>query len=555
MSRHCPSRSSFSRRLPKRPNLIPPMPGLKTASPGSNGATPASFAGECVRLAQDEKRFGDVLVAFLPRRQEVRVAATKSLGKRYEQCVLNALGRKACLLHPPARADAFEWTRLYDLQIGKAMPNLPEAHRLSEAWAADRNASFWTRQGTRAALRKLLPEDMTVESDGCLRQPATAALGDALTSWLQGAGRAVPPIWRQPLDAIVGDGVRHDEWVRIGPNLLVNLVTRSWSGSEPPEDLRVILEPRSSLQGTTLCLRPIDAVAEAGIRHRMNGEGRGWQGSFDDVLMNPRVALPADRRYRDLALPDRAICGVDEAGALFCAGSRAVAPALTGRFVEIAAAGRRVCAKSADGAFSCQAEGRAIEVAPPGVYKTMSTSADRTCGVKSDGALSCWMFTGGSEPTPPGHFVSLAPNGGRCALRDDGHAICWSTNAKLRVSAWDVAGDVVSVDGAPVGGCIVRKDGSASCSSRGEVLKPVAADEPLRQIFHGKRFPWCGVTTRGDVFCSDGGGPATGHRGAFRRVVKGPGNACALAEDGAVSCWGSFWPGAAMGSSSQLGLH
>jgi hypothetical protein len=55
---------------------------------------PASFAGECVRLAQDEKRFGDVLVAFLPRRQEVRVAATKSLGKRYEQCVLNALGSK-----------------------------------------------------------------------------------------------------------------------------------------------------------------------------------------------------------------------------------------------------------------------------------------------------------------------------------------------------------------------------------------------------------------------------------------------------------------------------
>jgi hypothetical protein len=185
----------------------------------------------------------------------------------------------------------------------------------------------------------------------------------------------------------------------------------------------------------------------------------------------------------------------------------------------------------------------------------MSTSADRTCGVKSDGALSCWMFTGGSEPTPPGHFVSLAPNGGRCALRDDGHAICWSTNAQLRVSAWDVAGDVVSVDGAPVGGCIVRKDGSASCWSRGEVLKPVAADEPLRQISVGSDSSWCGVTTHGDVLCSEGGGSATVHRGAFRRVVKGPGNACALGEDSAVSCWGTFWPSAAMGSSSQLGLH
>src|SRR4029077_7313183 len=191
------------------------------------------------------------------------------------------------------------------------------------------------------------------------------------------------------------------------------------------------------------------------IRDRMNGVGSGWQGTFSDVLMNPAVALPANRRYREVALPDQAICGVDGAGALLCAGSRAVASELKGPSVEIAAAGQRVCVRSPAGAVSCQSEGRRIEVACPGVFKTMSTSADRTCGVKSDGVLSCWMFTGGLEPTPPGHFVSLAPNGGRCALRDDGHAICWSTDAQLRLSISDVAGNVASVDGAPAGGCIV----------------------------------------------------------------------------------------------------
>ena len=212
VSRHCPSRSSSSRRLPRRPNLIPPMPGLTTASTGSNWTDPASFAGECVRLAQDEKRFGDVLVAFLPRRQEVRVAATKSLGKRYEQCVLNALGRKACLLHPPARADAFEWTRLYDLQNRQGGAQSPRGSSAERGLGGRQECLVLDAPGGPSGSTKLLPEDMTVEANGCLkRQPATAALGArADCPWFQEREERYRRFGASPLDAIVGDGIRHD---------------------------------------------------------------------------------------------------------------------------------------------------------------------------------------------------------------------------------------------------------------------------------------------------------------------------------------------------------
>ena len=126
------------------------------------------------------------------------------------------------------------------------------------------------------------------------------------------------------------------------------------------------------------------------------------------------------------------------------------------------------------------------------------------------------MFSGGSEPISPGHFVSLAPNGGRCALRDDGHAICWSTNAKLRLSVSDVAGDVVSVDGAPAGGCIVRKDWQRILLVQIHRPQARSGSRAASTISPWEAMPMRGVTTHGDVLCSDGGGPATVHRGPSR---------------------------------------
>ncbi len=464
----------------KTPEYRPTNPWVTECLDGVGWRYPQVAFADCDRTAAEQKRFGDVVVAFSPERQSVEVVATKTLGPRYERCVMDVLRRSPCLLNPPKTAAHFDWPRLYDLPFGNPRPDLPEIRQLLEPWQAYENASwFWPRRKARRALQALLPPDTTITPAGCLRRPSTANVSRATMSWLGGAGKPVAPLWRGPLDTVIGDGVHHDTWTWIGSRSAVSAVTKELPASLVPADLRAVIESGDSDGGTTLCLRAIDATEEEEVHGRMRSVGSGWVGSFFDILTAPKVALPKDRRYRDVAVPDGGMCAVDDNRGLVCAGSRVVAPDLRGSFEQIASSGNRLCARTTDGLVMCQSEGRRPETGPAGPFADVSTTVDGTCAVRSGGELVCWSLGGQLEPSPPGLFDSLARHGGHCGARRDRHAVCWTSDGERVPRVRDISADVRSVDGNPDAGCIVRESGEAWCWT---------GDAPPRQVGGSLRF-------------------------------------------------------------------
>ncbi len=302
-------------------------------------------------------------------------------------------------------------------------------------------------------------------------------------------------------------------------------------------------------RGRTCAVRPDATVAcwgQDGLRERLSAAG------LSDVVAvstgdDPGVGLH--------------VCALHEGGTVSCwgsgfegqlgqgdRGSRYLPVAVPGitDAVAVGAGWSHTCAVHGDGGVSCWGgnwagqlgdgteESRLLPQRVPGLegVVTISAGSESNCAIYVDGALSCWGWAAGfgapdyTSPKRVGDLpavVSVAI--GReltCAVTVDGKVYCWfagSLSRPFRVVGID---DVVTVAVGDGSVCALHRDGGVSCWGQ---------NNSVGQLGHGTTAPTLqpgrlpAISDAVAVSVS-WGSPAVGA------------HACAMHEDGSVSCWG-----------------
>ena len=193
---------------------------------------------------------------------------------------------------------------------------------------------------------------------------------------------------------------------------------------------------------------------------------------------------------------------------------------------EVSCWGRNWYGQLGNGAST---SGRSQPERIPGLVDTAAISAgqDHSCAVHHDGDVSCWGWVHGNRPlrinVPAA--VSFVSSGGTqtCVTTVDGLVYCWNSGATTvrqvsRVSGISDAAEASVGDGTV---CVLHRDGGVSCwgeNSVGQVGDgtTTSRSEPVRLD---------AITGAVDVSVSSGSPDVGPH-------------ACAVHEDGSVSCWG-----------------
>ena len=214
--------------------------------------------------------------------------------------------------------------------------------------------------------------------------------------------------------------------------------------------------------------------------------------------------------------------------------------------VAVGAGWAHTCAVHSDGGVSCwggnflgqlgdgTTEARLLPQRIPGLEGVVAISAgsDSTCAIHVDGALSCWGWAAGfgspgyTSPSRVGDLpavVSVAIGRHQtCAVTVDGNVYCWPADSfpkPVRVVGVDGVVAIAVGDGSV---CALHRDGGVSCWGRrntvGQLGDGTTAPRP-----HPVRLP--AIEDAVTVSVSWGSPDVGAH-------------ACAMHEDGSVSCWG-----------------
>ena len=219
-----------------------------------------------------------------------------------------------------------------------------------------------------------------------------------------------------------------------------------------------------------------------------------------------------------------------------------VVPGITGA-VAVAVGSSFTCVAHRDGGVSCwgrnwygqlgvrtEESSRRTPERVPGLADVVAISAgqDHICAVRGNGDLSCWGWVYGDSPsfriTSVGLVASVSSGGTQtCVTTVDGHVYCWDLDTTTVRQASLVSGisDAVETSVGDGAVCVLHRDGGVSCwgeNSVGQVGEDttVPRSEPVRLG---------GIADAVDVGVSSGSPDVGPH-------------ACAVHQDGSVSCWG-----------------
>ena len=302
-------------------------------------------------------------------------------------------------------------------------------------------------------------------------------------------------------------------------------------------------------RGRTCAVRPDATVAcwgEDGLRERLSAAG------LSDVVA---VSTGDDP---DVGLH---VCALHEGGTVSCwgpgfegqlgqgdRGSRYLPAAVAGitDAVAVGAGSSHTCAVDGDGGVSCWGanwqgqlgdgteESRLLPQRVPGLEGVVAISAgpESTCAIHVDGALSCWGWGAGFGA--PGHtspkrvrdlpaVVSVAIGRGlTCAVTVDGKVYCWFAAGLPRPVRVAGINDVVTVAVGDGGVCALHRDGGVSCWGEDNSVGQLG-DGTTTPRLQPVRLP--AISDAISVSVSPGSPDVAAH-------------ACAMHEDGSVSCWG-----------------
>ena len=219
-----------------------------------------------------------------------------------------------------------------------------------------------------------------------------------------------------------------------------------------------------------------------------------------------------------------------------------VVPGITGA-VAVAVGSSFTCVAHRDGGVSywgrnwygqlgvrTEESSRSTPERVPGLADVVAISAgqDHICAVRGNGDLSCWGWVYGDSPsfriTSVGLVASVSSGGTQtCVTTVDGHVYCWDlvTTTVRQASLVSGISDAVETSVGDGTVCVLHRDGGVSCwgeNSVGQVGEDttVPRSEPVRLG---------GIADAVDVSVSSGSPDVAPH-------------ACAVHQDGSVSCWG-----------------
>ena len=173
-------------------------------------------------------------------------------------------------------------------------------------------------------------------------------------------------------------------------------------------------------------------------------------------------------------------------------------------------------------------------------WAAVAAGTFHTCGLHDDGTAECGCHgaaDGDARCTAPeGSFVSIhAYDNHTCALADDGQVTCWG-DGELAAPA----GVFTEVDVGDYAACGVADSGWLLCWGFADPFRLVAQDTLVTNIAVGPDGNVCGLDDEGAIhcWCDVYDFVCEPPAGGFVSLSLGCEFGCALAEDGAVTCWG-----------------
>lgn len=292
---------------------------------------------------------------------------------------------------------------------------------------------------------------------------------------------------------------------------------------------------------------------------------RCWGSIFSGTL-----AEPFRRDFVDLAASSNSngshFCGLTLDGEVACWAAR---PRFfrrpTGAYKELVHAKNTNCARRDNGEVECftsyaptwvDADYDVVAAMPAGLLDVdFDVVFDFTvaptpfyamgCGVKSDGQIECWSKSGSVPAVPSGSFDRVVVRGDQvCGRAPAGPWTCTGATASALEAELDSAVQIQT-------DCTLDADGTRRC---------LAGVQPNVAALGGGRDCW--LTDGGGVSCnSDNPYIDDAPSGSFSAIAGTTTDACAIAADGTLDCWGqNYGPAVALdevhaGTESVCGLR
>ena len=138
-----------------------------------------------------------------------------------------------------------------------------------------------------------------------------------------------------------------------------------------------------------------------------------------------------------------------------------------------------------------------------GPFQRLSRGADHICALRSsDGSISCWGDDGHGQASPPsGEYTTLSSGeGGSCALRDDGAAVCWGTFSVRPSTDESAMGPFTEISRGSDHACALGEHGSITCwgeDRHGQTSPPSGSHIAISSHEHGS----CAIRLDGTLAC------------------------------------------------------
>ena len=268
-----------------------------------------------------------------------------------------------------------------------------------------------------------------------------------------------------------------------------------------------------------------------------------------------------------LACGDDFCCGIEVEGGLVCWGDNpggsgtaqsGIADQTSSSFDWITAQGHRFCGVTTEGGVECFGGGSTPDDQPAGGFTQVSASGNYACGIRAEG-FECWGY---DAPDAPNSLTTLTAistaSYSACGLDENSAITCWGSDTySMPRSTWD---QIAITDRTQ---CGIAEE---KLYCWGE-LNPLGTQVPVGDTFvalsvsdnYIDEFDLgrgvCALTNFGAIDCScckttafndecspnenmDVCDDQPSQVGPFVQVAVGNSYACAMRDDGTVTCWG-----------------